>query len=834
MLLTVRRNGREEPVDQLKMLLRLRQQDTGMSDDQLRRVIDRAVAGFSNGVDTSLIDDELAECAANLAVEHIDYGLLASRIAYSKYLRTIPQSFTEYLEIARQEDMLSEQFRQICHDHATAVRDMLNECPPVELTYFALRTLQSGYLLQYRRAPRACFEHPKFMYLRVAIQMFKTDLVRVRQLFFALARNEMTVASPILFSAGSSPHSLQFASCFVVRVRDDSVDGMYSTVHQIAQLMKNLGGIGLDVSCLRSRGTLVKGHNGTASGVVSYLSVADATCQHISQGGGKRKGVLAAYLPVYHPEIFEFLCMKRVDGPEQQKARSLFYGLWIPDEFMRRVQKRGVWSLMCPSECPGLNETYGDEFDRLYRSYESEGRYRRQVPALELLAEIVKSMIETGNPYIMFKDNVNHRSNQKNIGVIRGSNLCSEICLYFDKDETAVCMLGAVVLHRGVRSLVDDQRDLFTASSCCSVSSSVSSASSSSSSSNSSSDELPDRLTRVADYVALVAKRWAGKPADCDDLYDDVEFPDTLFATHHEPTVYYDFSVIEQNARLLVRGLNNLIDDNVYASPEAKRSNMLNRPLGIGVQGLANLFAKLGLPFDSPEARLLNRLIFEHIYHAALDESVKMSREFGPYKRFVGSPMSRGEIQPVMWNAKYATRRTLDWPGLIASVVKHGVRNSTLTAIMPTATTAQMWNNNESIEPFTTNLFYRRVLSGQFVVVNEHLLRTLGRLGIWEQVYEQLMTDQGSVQRISAIPDSVKALYKTAWELPQKVLIDHSVDRAPFIDQSQSLNIWMADPSMAKISAMLMYAWRKGLKTGCYYLRTKPAFKPACTAACSL
>lgn len=797
-LLSVRRNGQLEPVDLRKMLIRLRQQRSGLSDEQLRRVIDRAVAGFSNEVSTSEIDDELAECAANLAVEHLDYGTLANRLAYAKYLRAIPQSFAEYLETARREDMLSEEYRQLCRVHADTIREILDSCPPFELTFFALRTLQSGYLLQHRRQPRVCFEHPKFMFLRVAIQMFQTDFARVRDTFFALARNELTVASPILFSSGSSAHSLQFASCFVVQVRDDSVDGMYSTVHQIAKLMKNLGGIGLDVSCLRTRGALVKGHNGTASGVVSFLSVADATCQHISQGGGKRKGVLAAYLPLHHPEIFEFLCMRRVDGPAETKARSLFYGLWVPDEFMRRVQQRGLWSLMCPSDCPGLNETYGAEFDELYRRYEREQRFRRQVPALELLAEIVKSMIETGNPYVMFKDNVNNRSNQKNIGVIRGGNLCSEICLYFDADETAVCMLGAVVLHRGVRNATDDAVDR-------------------------------DRLTRVSDYVA----EWVDNAVVDDhaaDPYLETEFPDTVFATRRDPTVYYDFTVIERNARLLVRGLNNLIDLNVYASAEARRSNMRNRPLGIGVQGLANLFVRLGLPFDSLEARLLNRLLFEHIYYAALDESMQMAREHGAYPRFAGSPMSRGEIQPVMWNASYATRRTLDWPALIASVVKHGVRNSTLTAIMPTATTAQMWNNNESIEPFTTNLFYRRVLSGQFVVVNEQLLRRLVNLGVWDDVREQLMVDHGSVQRIARIPDDVKALYKTAWEMPQKVLIDQSIDRAPFIDQSQSLNIWMAEPSMAKLSAMLMYGWRKGLKTGCYYLRTKPAFQPSMTA----
>lgn len=795
-LLHVKRGDTLEMLDLKKMLIRLRQQDTGLTDDQLKRVIEKVVSGLRDQVSTSEIDDQLAMCASNLAVEHVYYGTLAGRLAFNKYMRSIPQDFGEYLDTAFDQDLISSWYYNTCRKHYRELERLMDSVPLTEFTYFALRTLQSGYLLQHRQPPRTCFEHPKFMYLRVAVQLFRDDLPQVRRFYRALCENGITVASPILFSSGCSEHSLQCASCFVLRVPDDSVVGMYEAVKQIAVLMKNLGGIGLAVSNIRSSGAPVRDFNGRASGVVRYLLVVDAACQQISQGGGKRAGALAAYLEPWHAEIFDFLRMKRVDGNEDTKGRSIFYGLWIPDEFMRRVQENREWSLMCPYYCPGLDDVYGDEFDALYRRYESEGRFVKQVPARELLTEMVKSMIETGNPYIMFKDHVNNKSNHKNVGVIRGSNLCSEICLPFDANEIAVCILGAVVVQRGVRPAVDER-------------------------------EYERAVAVTEEALAGVRENLtAGRPA-----FDGVEFDEAMFATRHRPHTVYDFATVGENAALLVRALDRIIDTNQYALEQARRSNAMNRPIGVGVQGLANLFAELLLPFDSLEARLLNRLLFEHIYFSALRSSVQLAKEHGPYPRFAGSPMSFGFVQPRMWNAVPLTRRRFDYDQLVLDIMKHGVRNSTLTAIMPTATTAQLWNNNESIEPFTSNVFYRRVLSGQHIVVNQQLMRTLIDQNLWTpSVHERIVRAMGSIQDIDVIPDQVKQVYKTAWELSQRALMDLAIDRAPFVDQSQSLNIWMAEPTMQKLSAMLLYAWRNGLKTACYYLRSKPAFHASKTA----
>lgn len=805
----IKRDGSIEPLLPQKMLNRLRNVlASSISNDsyeqRLCRIVNRVVSGLPTRVKTSDIDDQLAACTANLAIEHPDYGRLSSSIALDNYCRNVPQNFHEYLEIAHTEDLICDELYRLCLANMRQLMKILNSVRRIDLSFCGLRTLQNGYLLR-RRHGGQCFEHPKFMYLRIALQLFQNDMNNVYRFFRCLCTNYVTVASPIIFSSGSAKHSLQMASCFVLPVEDDSIDGMYATLRKQALLMKNLGGIGLSVSNVRCRGSSVHGFNGKASGVVNFLRVINSSCQHISQGGGKRAGALAAYLEPWHGEILDFLKMRRVDGPEEMKARQIFYGLWIPDEFMRRVRDDREWSLMCPHNSPGLDAVYGREFDELYRSYETQGKYLRRLPARELLAEIVKSMIEMGNPYVMFKDHVNVKSNQQNIGIIRGSNLCSEICLHFDRNEIAVCVLGAIVLHRAV----------------CDV--------------NNFNVKHPERngpsfrqsvIHTIQAEVARTLTAW--QPAEQvfnDDAFRQVSFPYDFFSTSRAPTLYYDFSSLRAMTKLMVRALDNMIDLNNYALDEARRSNEMNRPLGIGVQGLANLFVRLKLPFASPEARLLNRLIFEHMYAAAVEASIELAIERGPYPRFHGSPMSRGCLQPHMWNAHFVTQGDIiDWSSLVERVKLHGLRNSTLTAIMPTATTAQLWNNNESVEPLPSVFFYRRLLSGQFVVVNSHLMDELSQLGIWDSVYEDIVRAQGSIQQIERIPADIRELYKTAWEIPQKVLLDLSADRAPFIDQSQSMNIWMAEPTMQKLSALLMYAWRKGLKTASYYLRTKPAF----------
>lgn len=814
----VKRDGTLEVLNRRKIYNRLlKVGGLTLTDTHLNRIVDQVIDGLYDQVTTSDIDEQLALCAANLSVEHSDYAKIANKIALENYTQSLPPDFSSYLALAYSEDLVSETFYEICTQHMEEIKCILKDTPASwseHITFFALRTLQNGYLLQCRRhhdknQKTKCFEHPKYMYLRVAIQLFQRDMRSVHRFYLALCENKVTVASPILFSAGAQQHSLQMASCFVAQVPEDSIDGMYEGLYRQAILMKNLGGIGLSVSNIRCRGSKVHSFNGVAAGVVQYLLVVNASCQHISQGAGKRKGALAAFIEPWHGEIYEFLNMRRVDGKEELKARNIFFGLWIPDEFMRRARNNEMWSLMCPHECPGLSDVYGDEFDELYRKYEREGRYIRRVSAQHLLNEIGISVVEAGNPYIMFKDHVNRKSNLKNVDVIRGSNLCSEICLPFNDREVAVCILGAVTLHRNVHSLSSLDERSFEHNSI----------------------EFREQLRAIATNVDEIVTGYVVGRSSTDDgqqFLQNIEFSHDYFVTKHVENVYYDFRELRSMVALLVRALNLVIDTNHYALEYTRVSNKMNRPIGIGVQGLADTFVGMGLPFDSLEARLLNRLIFEHIYAAALSESVVLAKEQGPYPRFQGSPMSQGIIQPMMWNTRFVATG-IDWPALIEDVKIHGVRNSTLTAIMPTATTAQLWNNNESIEPFSSVVYYRRVLSGQFVVVNSSLMNKLEGMGLWEKVYQKII-ETGSIQSIDEIPKPIRDLYKTGWDLPQKVITDMSIDRAPFIDQSQSLNYAMRQPSFEQFSSLLHYSWKYGLKTAIYYLRTKPAFYAPRTA----
>lgn len=797
--LRILKNNEVVPFDATKMLERLREQGTGLSDEHLILVIERTVTGLREKVSTNELDDLLADCAANMAAQHVDYGLLADRVAFNKFLRQIPTDFYEYLNIVEKEEHFNVDILKYAKRNRESLKEILEAEPPFDLTYFGLKTIQSGYLYQYNDRSERSFEHPKFMYLRVVLQGFyrKDDLGEIKDVLHRFCSNQVAVATPIYFSASSQPKSSQFASCFVTVVPEDSIHGMYTAVLRSALLMKNVGGVGIAVSDLRSENAPVRSYNGRASGIPRFLMVLDACCKQVTQGGGKRVGALAVYLEPWHSDVLTFLKMRRVDGSEEVKGRSIFYGLWICDEFMRRVQNNETWSLMNPDVCRGLTTVYGDEFDRLYREYEASGKYESQLPARELFTEMVKSMVEAGQPYMMFKDHVNRKSNHKHRGVIRGSNLCSEICLYFDEREVAVCTLGAVVLTCG---LVEG--------------------------------EPPADGLMEASYLIRYWERSFDVPHELDyrALFDEHVYNSTFFATKRCRTHYYDFTKLQRNVEILVELLDGLITDNRYPLPEAELSNSKSRPIGIGVQSLANVFAELNLPFDSLEARVLNRLIFEHIYYYAVSASHKLALKLGAYETFPGSPMSQGLLQPDLWGVEPITSMILDWADLRKRVQKDGIRNSTLTALMPTASTAQIRGNNESMEPFTSNVFYRRVKCGQYVVVNKQLMNRLIKLKLWDrQLFEQMVADNGSIANIDRVPREIKSVYRTAWELPQKALLDLSIDRAPFIDQSQSLNIFMASPTMPKLSAMIMYAWRNGLKTGSYYLRTRPAFQASKT-----
>jgi ribonucleoside-diphosphate reductase alpha chain len=574
------------------------------------------------------------------------------------------------------------------------------------------------------------------MIMRVAVGIHKGDLDAVIETYNYMSEGWFTHATPTLFNSGTPKP--QMSSCFLLTTKDDSIEGIYDTLKQCAQISQSAGGIGLSIHDIRGTGSYIKGTNGTSNGIVPMLRVFNDTARYVDQGGGKRKGSFAIYVEPWHSDIFDFLELKKNHGKEEQRARDLFYALWMPDLFMKRVEDNGDWTLMCPNECPGLSDTYGKGFDKLYTKYEKEGKGRKTIKAQELWFKILESQIETGTPYMLYKDAANAKSNQKNLGVIKSSNLCTEIIEYTAPDEVAVCNLASIALPKFVKE---------------------------------------------------------GK---------------------------FDHDKLFQVAYRVTKNLDRVIDANYYPVPEARNSNMRHRPIGIGVQGLADAFILMRLPFESKEARVLNKDIFETIYYAALTASKDLAIENGPYETWKGSPISEGIFQFDMWDVKPSDR--WEWDVLKKEVIEHGVRNSLLLAPMPTASTAQILGNNECFEPYTSNIYTRRVLSGEFIIVNKHLLRDLVKLGIWnDSLKNKLMHANGSVQNIEEIPDNIKELYKTAWEISQKVIVDMAADRGAFIDQSQSLNIFMENANFAKLTSMHFYGWKAGLKTGMYYLRTKSA-----------
>lgn len=741
----VKRDGRKEPVKFDKITARVKKLCYGLDPIvQPELVAMKVIEGLYDGVTTSELDNLAAEVAASKTIEHPDYALLASRISVSNLHKNTKKSFSDTIEDLHKyiDPITNENASLIAEDVYTVVKENAEYFDSAiiydrdfKYDYFGFKTLERSYLL---RINGEIVERPQHMLMRVAVGIHKHDIESAVKTYNMMSEGWFTHATPTLFNSGTPKP--QMSSCFLLQMKDDSIEGIYDTLKQCAKISQSAGGIGLSIHNIRAKGSYIKGTNGTSNGIVPMLRVYNDTARYVDQGGGKRKGSFAIYLEPWHSDIFDFLDLKKNHGKEEQRARDLFYAMWMPDLFMKRVEANEDWTLMCPNECPGLSDTYGEEFEALYTKYEREGYGRKAVKAQDLWFKILESQIETGTPYIVYKDAANIKSNQKNLGTIKSSNLCTEILEYTAPDEVAVCNLGSIALPKFV---------------------------------------------------------------DTDNMTFD---HNKLFEVSYQLTV----------------NLNRIIDENYYPVEEARNSNMRHRPIGIGVQGLADAYIMMRFPFDSEEARQLNKEIFETIYYAAVTASKDLAKKDGPYSTFQGSPISQGIFQFDMWNVTPSNR--WEWDVLREEVMNHGVRNSLLLAPMPTASTAQILGNNECFEPYTSNIYTRRVLSGEFIVVNKHLLKDLVRLGLWNTTMKnKLMASNGSIQNIKEIPDDIKALYKTAWEISQKVLIDQAADRGAYVCQSQSLNLFMENANFAKLTSMHFYGWKKGLKTGMYYLRTKAA-----------
>ena len=703
------------------------------------------IEGLYDGVTTRELDQLAAETAASLASQHPEYSRLAARICVDDLHRATKETFTdvitdlrEYIdpESGKHAPLISEEVFDVIMEHADVLNNHIDYSRDNNYDYFGFKTLERSYLL---RLDGEIAERPQHMLMRVSVGIHHNNIPRALETYDLMSQGYFTHATPTLFNSGTPMP--QMSSCFLLTMQDDSLDGIYDTLKQCALISKSAGGIGLSIHHVRSKGSYIKGTNGTSNGIVPMLRVFNDTARYVDQGGGKRKGSIAVYLEPWHPDILQFLDLKKNHGKEELRARDLFYAMWTPDLFMERVEQNGDWSFFCPNECPGLQDVYGDEFKAMFEDFERRGLARETVPARTIWDKIVESQIETGTPYMLYKDAANNTSNQKNLGTIRSSNLCTEIMEYTAKDEVAVCNLASIALPKFV---------------------------------NMSSGEF-----------------------DHQKLYD---------VTYHA-----------------TGNLNRVIDVNYYPVEEARNSNMRHRPIGLGVQGLADTFAMLEMPFDGPQARSLNKEIFETIYYAACTASKDAAIAEGPYSTFKGSPASKGILQFDLWGMNDHSGRW-DWSSLKEEIVEHGMRNSLLVAPMPTASTSQILGNNECFEAFTSNLYVRRTLSGEFVVLNRHLVRDLIKEDLWSiEMKNEILRHKGSIQAIANIPEHIRNLYKTTWEISQRHVLDMAADRGAYIDQSQSLNIHMVDANPAKVTSMHFYGWKQGLKTGMYYLRTKAA-----------
>jgi ribonucleoside-diphosphate reductase alpha subunit len=744
-MLVIKRDGRRESVKFDKITARIERLCYGLDMNYVDpiSVAKRVIDGLYDGVTTEELDHLAAETAASMTTKHPEYATLAARIAVSNLHKKTSKSFANtmkrlytYVDPKTGENapLVSNEVYEFIRKNASVLDSAIIYDRDYGYDYFGFKTLEKSYLF---KLDGKIVERPQHMLMRVSCGIHVNDLDAAIETYNLMSERWFTHATPTLFNSGTPKP--QLSSCFLLTAQDDSIDGIYETLKQCAKISQSAGGIGLSIHNIRATGSYIKGTNGTSNGIIPMLRVFNDTARYVDQGGGKRKGAFAIYLEPWHADVFEFLDLRKNHGKEEMRARDLFYAMWISDLFMKRVEENGEWPLFCPNEAPGLGDTWGKDHENLFEKYEREGRARKVVKAQDLWFAILEAQVETGTPYMLFKDHANRKSNQKNLGTIKSSNLCTEIIEYTAPDEVAVCNLASIALPKYIVNGKFDHQKLYDVT-----------------------------------YVAT-------------------------------------------------KNLNKIIDVNYYPVPEAEKSNKRHRPIGLGVQGLADAFILLRMPFESDEARQLNKDIFETIYFAAMTASKDIAKVEGAYETFKGSPTSKGIFQFDMWGVTPESGRW-DWENLKREVKQHGVRNSLLVAPMPTASTSQILGNNECFEPYTSNIYTRRVLSGEFVVVNKHLLKDLIKLGLWNDKMKNTLIEQnGSVQNISEIPESIKELYKTCWEIKGKTIVDLAADRGAYICQSQSLNVFMAEPNFGKLTSLHFYAWKKGLKTGMYYLRTKPA-----------
>jgi ribonucleoside-diphosphate reductase alpha subunit len=747
MMRVAKRNNSLEDVSFDKVLKRIKVLSNNLNVNAYE-LAQKVCSRIFDGVKTSELDEMAAQMCSSMIVDHPDYGKLASRIIVSNHHKNTSPSFSETIQMlyehrdsnGNHNPLVSDDLYATVQNNKEKLNSIIDHSRDYDFDYFGFKTLERAYLLKINNR---VVERPQYMFMRVALGIHSNDIKDAIQTYDLMSRKYFVHATPTLFNAGTP--CPQNSSCYLVHMIDDSLDGIFDTLKDCAMISKYAGGIGLHIHNVRARNSVIRGTNGTSTGIIPMLRVFNNTARYVNQAG-RRNGSIAIFLEPWHADVEAFLELRKNHGHEEERARDLFYSMWISDLFMERVRKNEKWSLMCPSACPGLADVYGDEFVKLYESYESQGKFLKQVNAQELWFKILESQIETGLPYIGYKDHVNRKSNQKNIGIIKSSNLCMEICEVSKPDEIAVCNLASICLPTYVK--VDEQ---------------------------------------------------TGKPT-------------------------FDHATLHDTVKVVTKNLNKVIDRNFYPVEKARKSNMLHRPIGIGIQGLADLFVLMRMAFESPEARELNRDIFETMYHAAMEASWELAVKYGPYSTFTGSPLSQGQFCFDLWNAKPSDR--YDWESLRANVMRDGVLNSLLIAPMPTASTSQIMGFTECFEPFTSNLYKRKTLAGEFIVVNRYLVDDLTKLGMWSaDIKNQIILNDGSIQSIADIPEDIRALYKTVWEIKQKAVIDMAAERAPFICQSQSMNLFMESPDFKKLSSMHFYSWQCGLKTGIYYLRSKAKAK---------
>ena len=734
-MMVTKRDGSKEAVSLDKITNRVSVLSTGLSIDPIV-VAQKAIPGLYNEITSTEIDNYLAETAAALTVEHPDYSYLAARIKSNALHKETP-GFTIATKNLFEDGLLKEDYYQKVITNSDAIESIIDYDRDYSFDYFALTTLIRAYLLKF---DNKTIERPQDLWMRVALTVScdEFDIIKIKETYNSLSNGMYTHATPTLFNSGLKMQ--QLSSCFLIGMEDDSIEGIFNTIKDCALISKTAGGIGMHAHNIRGSGSRIKSTNGKSNGLIPFLKIFNETAKSVDQGGGKRKGSFAIYLEPWHADIEKFLELRKNTGAEEFRARDLFYALWIPDLFMKRVESDDDWTLMSEHECPGLSDNYGKAFEKLYEQYENDMPHLGKIKARALMSKIIEAQIETGQPYMLYKDAINEKSNQKNIGIIKSSNLCAEIVEYSDKNETAVCNLASIALPK----FIDKKNNT------------------------------------------------------------------------------YDYKKLYETSKLATKNLDHVISINFYPTNKTNTSNNLHRPIGLGIQGLSDVFFKLSIPHDGQKAAEINKLIFETIYFGALEASMEMAKEKGAYSTFKGSPLSKGKFQFDLWNVQPSNM--WDWESLRGKIKKHGVRNSLTTACMPTASTGIILGNTETFQIQTSNIYKRQTLSGEFLLVNRHLVKQLSKRNLWnKEIRDNIILQNGSVQNINNFPDDLKEIYKTVWETSQRTVIDMAADRAPFIDQTQSMNLWLSNPTFGKVNSMHMYAWKKGLKTGMYYLRSRSA-----------